>query len=75
VIREFKAPDGVNREDIDASGDGSVPSVDAISFSKGIATCEVKILILLFDSYQGMCWWCLIFNQMRDSLKLALPVK
>jgi uncharacterized membrane protein YqaE (UPF0057 family) len=39
VIREFKVPDGVNREDIDASTDGSVPSVDAISFSKGIATC------------------------------------
>jgi isoleucyl-tRNA synthetase len=27
VIREFKAPDGVNKEDIDASGDGSVPFI------------------------------------------------
>lgn len=45
------------------------------ALAKGLPLVEVKILILLFDSYQGMCWWCLIFDQMRVSLKLALPVK
>jgi hypothetical protein len=45
------------------------------ALAKGLPLVEVRILILLFDSYQGMCSWCLICDQMRVSLKLALPVK
>ncbi len=49
MIREFKAPDGVNKEDIDASGDGSVPFIHCYHLYQWITPCEkVQLLILLF---------------------------
>jgi hypothetical protein len=49
----------------------------AITFSNGLPlVLKFGYLYYCFGcSYQEMCWWCLICDQMRVYWKLALVVK